>query len=246
MGESQDIQYVKKKSKIFFFIPVKTYYVYEGGHTGNRATLNDAHNQFFAVQSLPADVAKDMDYELSDYFYHLHGRGGDDVFHVGPQKSRIIGGDGRDTYLIPANGGHTTLDLTNADGESDLCMFELPYDRISVHATAGSNAHLTYLDTHSVELENWFRGPDHRGINFMAEPGIIFSISTSEHSVSKVAQAATFASRNRSIEFDASEAQYATIHAIQGGNSIGFLDRQTNRLKMGDSLKMSDFGFGMS
>ena len=31
-----------------------------------------------------------------------------------------------------------------------------------------------------------------------------------------------------------------------GGNSIGFLDRLTDRLKMGDSLKMSDFGLGMS
>ena len=33
---------------------------------------------------------------------------------------------------------------------------------------------------------------------------------------------------------------------IQGGNSIGFLDRLTDRLKMGDGLKMSDFGLGMS
>ena len=31
-----------------------------------------------------------------------------------------------------------------------------------------------------------------------------------------------------------------------GGNSIGFLDRLTDRLKMGDGLKMSDFGLGMS
>ena len=30
------------------------------------------------------------------------------------------------------------------------------------------------------------------------------------------------------------------------GNSIGFLDRLTDRLKMGDGLKMSDFGLGMS
>ena len=31
-----------------------------------------------------------------------------------------------------------------------------------------------------------------------------------------------------------------------GGNSIGLLDRLTDRLKMGDGLKMSDFGLGMS
>ena len=31
-----------------------------------------------------------------------------------------------------------------------------------------------------------------------------------------------------------------------GGNSIGFLDRLTDRLKMGDGLKMSDSGLGMS
>ena len=31
-----------------------------------------------------------------------------------------------------------------------------------------------------------------------------------------------------------------------GGNSIGFLDCLTDRLKMGDGLKMSDFGLGMS
>ena len=31
-----------------------------------------------------------------------------------------------------------------------------------------------------------------------------------------------------------------------GGNSMGFLDRFLDRLKMGDGLKMSDFGLGMS
>ena len=31
-----------------------------------------------------------------------------------------------------------------------------------------------------------------------------------------------------------------------GGNSIGFLDRLTDRLKMRDGLKMSDFRLGMS
>ena len=42
---------------------------------------------------------------------------------------------------------------------------------------------------------------------------------------------------NRSLEDLAS---FATEK--QGGNSIGFLDR----LKMGDGLKMGDFGLGMS
>ena len=38
----------------------------------------------------------------------------------------------------------------------------------------------------------------------------------------------------------------ATQIRIQGGNSMGFLDRLTNRLKMGNGLKMSDFRLGMS
>ena len=33
---------------------------------------------------------------------------------------------------------------------------------------------------------------------------------------------------------------------VQGGNSIGILDRLIDRFKMGDGLKMSDFGLGMS
>ena len=37
-----------------------------------------------------------------------------------------------------------------------------------------------------------------------------------------------------------------TVSGVQGGNSIGFLDRLTDRRKMGDGLKMSDFGLGMS
>ena len=36
------------------------------------------------------------------------------------------------------------------------------------------------------------------------------------------------------------------VLAVQGGNSIGFLDGLTDRLKLGDGLKMSDFGLGMS
>ena len=38
-----------------------------------------------------------------------------------------------------------------------------------------------------------------------------------------------------------------TLHTERlSGNSIGFLDRLTDLLKMGDGLKMSDFGLGMS
>ena len=36
------------------------------------------------------------------------------------------------------------------------------------------------------------------------------------------------------------------VQTALGGNSIGFSDRLTDRLKMGDGLKMSDFGLGMS
>ena len=39
---------------------------------------------------------------------------------------------------------------------------------------------------------------------------------------------------------------YGKLKVVQVGNSIGFLDRLTDRLKMGDGLKMSDFGLGMS
>ena len=40
--------------------------------------------------------------------------------------------------------------------------------------------------------------------------------------------------------------QFSIGQTVQGGNSIGFLDRLTDLLKMGDGLKMSDFGLGMS
>ena len=45
---------------------------------------------------------------------------------------------------------------------------------------------------------------------------------------------------------EARRREEAEARRAQGGNSIGFLDRLTDRLKMGDGLKMSDFGLGMS
>ena len=49
----------------------------------------------------------------------------------------------------------------------------------------------------------------------------------------------------RPRHFDGARRQQVQV-GVQGGNSIGFLDRLTDRLKMGDGLKMSDFGLGMS
>ena len=43
-----------------------------------------------------------------------------------------------------------------------------------------------------------------------------------------------------------SKQKTSPVKETLGGNSIGFLDRLTDLLKMGNGLKMSDFRLGMS
>jgi hypothetical protein len=147
----------------------------------------------------------------------LYGRGGDDTFHIGPQRSYIVGGNGKDTFIIPSTGGHTTIDTTSDDDVPDIVIFDLSYDQIKAHVK-GDDLHLIYLDTHSVVVKKWALDKDHRKIHFFARPGILFDVDVLEKTLVPVL--ATFASDNTSVVFSANQPLYEDLQPIQGKNEI--------------------------
>ena len=68
--------------------------------------------------------------QLQNYHYDLYGRGGDDHFFLGPQSSRVTGGDDNDFYHIPANGGKAIINNFAQDEEMDTLFLNVSYSDI--------------------------------------------------------------------------------------------------------------------
>ncbi|XP_039869399.1 uncharacterized protein LOC120722453 [Simochromis diagramma] len=107
LGESHGLEHKTLKKKVLIFIPAGSVTVvsgYEavsysryGTYRGNRDS-----NRFFAVQKSQDEHMIEV---MLSYYYRLHGEPGDDTFFLGPQRSYVEGSGGRDTYIIPENGG---------------------------------------------------------------------------------------------------------------------------------------------
>ena len=222
IGESQHIKYKTVTEKILLFIPVRHVKVMDGLE-GISTSLtgyyegNDADNNFFAIQELPQDA--NLGYSLSDYFYELHGNDGDDVFHLGPQRSRVIGGNGGDTYIIPKTGGHTVINNFAYDEKNDLLMLECSFASLFSRIDNSGDLILSYLDTHSVVVQHWIHGRRYQHLNFMAQPGVIFNVSQVIPLEPKLeAQAIYLNSEDHAYDIDLSVPLYDKVTSIIGTN----------------------------
>ena len=183
VGESHDISFKKESAKILWFIPVYSRNLINKV-TGDQGTLhgtyygNSKDNKFFAIQSLPEGA--NVDYKLSDYFYELHGLDGNDVFYLGPQRSKVIGGHGCDTYIIPASGGKTIIDNYSIDEETDILYIDTDFSNIYA-VRHGNNLDLKYNSEHHVIVMNWFSSSRSRHMIFKANKGTIYNVTSGVH-----------------------------------------------------------------
>lgn len=218
LGESHQLEYTTLQKKVFMFIPAGSVTVASGYkavsdsrygvYTGNRES-----NRFFAIQT-----AKDqqmIEFMLS-YYYTLSGEPGDDIFFLGPQRSYVKGSGGKDTYIIPKNGGKTIINNYDPSKARDTLHFSVDYSDISV-STSGHDVVLMYKGSHTVTLEGWFLGEHYRHMNIMSGDGVLFDISSTEVSSAQlVAREINKMFKTQGETVDASQPLFSTVTNMFG------------------------------
>ncbi|XP_059505298.1 uncharacterized protein LOC132210071 isoform X2 [Stegostoma tigrinum] len=178
IGETHWIHLIEKSVTLLFFIHVHTREVI-GSLTEDRSTLHGSYtgnsqpNRFYTVQELPKEAK--LTYSLSDYYYNLRGRGGQDAFYLGPQRSSVQGGNGQDLYFIPEWGGVTDIDNHAADGVTDWLFFNVSFAQISARKSQ-QDLRLFFSNQHQVRVMNWFLGNEYRHMKFRSNDYITFTI----------------------------------------------------------------------
>ena len=235
IGLSHNIKYRLEIVKALGFIYIDTKQVVDGLEKDHSNLVgeyhgNDKGNQFLSIRTLLNETIEKLGYSLSDYSYKLFGHGGDDTFHIGPQKFYIEGGNGRDKIIIPVDGGDVTINFASEDEIADICIFSSNFDDIQVSLN-GSDLYLHYSNKSSVIVMNWKNKTKFENIDFYSEPGIIFIVNNT-HEAKKEAKLATFDLKTVGVEFNADIPDYLTIEDIHGspGNDKLTGNNYTNRI----------------
>lgn len=218
LGESRQLEHKTVQEKILMFIPVGSVNVVSGYknilnsrygvYRGNRDS-----NRFFAIQ-------KEKDQNIIDvmlsYYYKLYGEPGDDTFFLGPQRSCVQGSGGKDTYIIPKNGGKTTINNYDLSKAQDTLHFSVNYSDISV-SKSGDDIVLMYEGSHTVTIKGWFLGELYRHMNLMSGDGVLFEISSTVFSsVRLVARGINKMFQTQGDTVDASQPLLSTVTNIFG------------------------------
>ncbi|XP_069022354.1 uncharacterized protein [Embiotoca jacksoni] len=179
VGESHQLEYKTIQEKLLMFIPTRSVTVVSGYKSISNSRYgkykgNRDSNRFFAVQKA---VDQHMIEVMLSYYYKLHGEPGDDIFFLGPQRSYVEGAGGKDTYIVPENGGKTIINNYDPFKNQDVLHFSVDYGHISV-SKSGDNVVLMYEGSHTVTILNWFLGEPYRHMNMMSGDGVLFEISS--------------------------------------------------------------------
>ncbi|XP_031165498.2 uncharacterized protein LOC116057254 [Sander lucioperca] len=179
LGESHQLEYTTLEKKILWFIPASSVTVVSGYKAVSESRFgeykgNRDSNRFFAIQK--AEDKHVIEVMLS-YYYMLYGEPGDDIFFLGPQRSYVEGCGGKDTYIIPENGGKTIINNYDPSKALDTLHFSVNYSHISV-SKSGNDVVLMYEGSHTVTIEGWFLGEPYRHMNMMSGDGVLFEISS--------------------------------------------------------------------
>ncbi|KAK2838176.1 hypothetical protein Q5P01_015388 [Channa striata] len=168
LGESHQLEYKTLQKKVFMFIPVGSVTVVSGYSAVSHSRYgiykgNRESNRFFAIQK---SEDQHMIEVMFSYYYNLYGEPGDDIFFLG-----------KDTYMIPENGGKTVINNYDPSKALDTLHFSVDYSHIFV-SKSGDDVVLIYENSHTVIIKNWFLGESYRHMSMMSGDGVLFEISS--------------------------------------------------------------------
>ncbi|XP_073322780.1 uncharacterized protein [Pagrus major] len=218
LGESHQLEYKTLQKKVLMFIPAGSVTVVSGYKAVSNSRYgiykgNRDSNRFFASQK--AEDQHMIEVMLS-YYYKLYGEPGDDIFFLGPQRSYVQGSDGKDTFIIPENGGKTIINNYDPSKALDTLHFSADYGHISVSKSV-DDVVLMYEGSHTVTIERWFLGEVYRHMNMMSGDGVLFEISSSVGpSVQLVARGINKMFKTQGQTVDTSQPLLSTVTNIFG------------------------------
>ncbi|XP_062392942.1 uncharacterized protein LOC134080487 [Sardina pilchardus] len=195
VGESSQFLYKEKTAHLWWVIPVYHKKVICGEiklHSSLFGTYygNDKDNQFTAMQ-VPAKHTSassedpcahgqiDLEFVIKNYHYTIHGHGGDDSFFMGPQKSVLSGGDGRDLYVFPPSGTNAEIDNFSEDRIEDYMIIKATFDHIDC-VRDHTDLLLVYGAQRSrIIIRDWFvhsEADHYQHMTFQSSDGIRFKV----------------------------------------------------------------------
>lgn len=218
LGESHQLEHKTIQKKVLMFIPagsagtvVSGYQTVFNSRYGKYKGNRDS-NRFFAIQGAKEHMAEVM----LTYYYELYGEPGDDTFFLGPQRSYVQGSGGKDTYIIPKNGGKTIINNYDPSKALDTLHFSVDYSHISV-SKSGDHVVLMYEGSHTVVIEGWFLGELYRHMTMVSGDGVLFDVSsTVVSSVQLVAKGINKMFQTQGQHVDASEPLLSSVINIYG------------------------------
>ena len=210
VGEVASPQFNRKQAKLWLLIPVKDFDIIDGfdAHQSSQYgiyTGNDEDNNFYAVQGNKkkrrsalhrqrhirsqqlekhCPSFSQFDVHLNSYHYDLYGRGGNDRFFLGPQTTRVSGGNDNDLYYVHAGGGKTIIDNFAQDQEMDTLFLNVSYNIIRCERREWDLL-IKYCQesSHAIKIRNWFvHGNEefHRHIYLATMDGVVVEVTNSE------------------------------------------------------------------
>ncbi|KAG7999647.1 hypothetical protein GBF38_000276 [Nibea albiflora] len=218
LGESHQLEHKTLQNKVLLFIPAGSETVVSGYKAVSNSrygiyTGNKDANRFFAIQKAEDQQMTEV---MLSYYYRLYGEPGDDIFFLGPQISYVQGSGGKDTYIIPKNGGKTTINNYDPSKALDTLHFSVDYSHISV-SKSGDDVVLRYEGSHTVTIEGWFLGELYRHMNMISGDGVLFEISSTViSSVRLVARGINKMFEEHGARVDSSQPLLRTVTTIFG------------------------------
>ncbi|XP_031752259.1 uncharacterized protein LOC116408727 [Xenopus tropicalis] len=221
IGEAVNIKLKQKSATIFWFIPVKTEEVISSV-TADETSLHGTYignakpNRFFAVQQ---NVIDKLPYTLDQYYYELHGNDGNDIFFLGPQKSFVHGGNGKDVYIIPKVGGQVEICNQASDGAMDLLIFNVTFQNICARKVS-NDLSLFYNNNHKAVIKNWFNGEEYKHMSFKSLDGTMFTIGEVQLNgrVTLAASYLDYSTSDKGMEINLLNPPWDTVVSVIGTN----------------------------
>ena len=194
IGESGDFKYQTKTAKLLFIFPTQSYKVICGAKLRGVSLHgtyygNSRANKFVAVQNQKTTAKPhnsgdsecnygkmDLKFVLGNYHYNLYGGGGNDTFYLGPQMSKVTGGEGSDVFIIQSDGGRTVIDNFARDNMHDMVAINVIFSDIRC-IKSDTNLDVIYTSSHHIRITNWFSAQNpnyYRHMSFRSVDGVIF------------------------------------------------------------------------
>ncbi|WP_163833458.1 C80 family cysteine peptidase [Spartinivicinus ruber] len=216
LGQSPKFEMETKTVKMLWTIPINSKNVIkrneQGGIDTDSASRqgsyegNDKNNVFQVIQRQPTNAeGEPIGAAISEYQYQIMGKGGDDLFVLGPQKITVSGGQGADTYIAGKNAANW-LTINNKDEthapEFDTLVLDAERDTIQAFraglATKQGSQWLggrytddlivIYKDSagkeRNVRVSDFFKGKAYQHLQIKTKDGHILNINTQTQSTS--------------------------------------------------------------